>query len=66
MRLARAGHRGNAEPPAGIAEDVLLGGSRGEGGCHIKLYFNSYAQKTLYNCLKNSRLIVTNGGWRYG
>ncbi len=31
MRLARTRHRGNTQPPAVVAEDVLLGGSRGEG-----------------------------------
>lgn len=32
VRLARAGDSGNAEPSAGVAEDVLLGGTGGEIG----------------------------------
>lgn len=36
MRLPRAGDRGNAEATAGVAEDVLLGGARGEVKCHVK------------------------------
>ncbi len=35
VRLARARDGGNAQPPACVAEDVLLGGSRGEGRCHV-------------------------------
>ena len=31
VRLARARYSGNTKPPATVAEDVLLGGSRGEG-----------------------------------
>jgi len=31
VRLACARHRGNAEATTVVAEDVLLGGSRGEG-----------------------------------
>ena len=36
MRLACARHRGNTQPPASVAEDILLGGSRGEGRCHVR------------------------------
>lgn len=36
MRLARARDGGNAQSPACVAEDVLLGGSRGEG-VHLSL-----------------------------
>lgn len=35
VRLARARDGGNAQLPACVAEDVLLGGSRDEGRCHV-------------------------------
>lgn len=36
MRLSRARDGGNVEASAGVAEDVLLGGARGEGREHLK------------------------------
>jgi hypothetical protein len=44
MRLTRAWHSGNAKTTAVIAEDVLLGGSRGEShflltAKHAKILF---------------------------
>ena len=35
MRLARTKDSGNAEASAVVAEDVLLGGARGEVRCHV-------------------------------
>lgn len=35
MRLARARDSSNTQPPAVVAEDVLLGGSRSKRKCHV-------------------------------